>query len=257
MTHRRVAVVLVVAMVGVLGLSGQAYAATEAVSPNWAGAVIAGNTFDGAHASFIVPNTVCSKPGSQIAIWAGVDGGASYNQNELLQVGIRRNCTRGNQGPWTGIWSVDPSHLGNTLPQSTFSANSGDLMYEFVQDQHGGKVAFELYDQTRQEQVVFTEPYAGLQGDDSAECIVEDPILAKTGREGSLSKFAPIVFSQCVGTALTGHGTTDACNISQESACVPGSSVVINSMATKRFERAAASDPLPSSPNMTLTWMHA
>lgn len=254
-----IGVVLLVALP--LSVPGTSFAGTqgaflsEGVSTHWAGAAIEGSGASGIIAGFVVPTVTCSRSASQVSIWAGIDGAVRADTHELVQAGVGRDCNTGTPGVWYGFWQVSPTVGAAKIPQTTFTASSGDQIYVVVQDLGGGSVTFTLYDQTEQRQDNFTETYPGTLPDLSAECIVEAPIPPGKRTAGHLSQFTPITFNECVGDRLTSHGDTVTCNVFVPTLCVSGSAIEILSTARGAFERAATTDPI-NTPYFTVSWVH-
>jgi uncharacterized repeat protein (TIGR02543 family) len=206
------------------------YAQWTAISANWSGYVLPGNSlFTDVSAEWIVPTLNCSEtPNGQSATWVGTggvtwsDGGSS---GSLLQTGTVDNCVNGEQQD-TGVFELFPSAPNYDEAFSNFPVSAGNVIKAEVFENSSGKWASFLENLSTGLQGVFgvgigwdVEEIAtdnvvgGLQGlatgtsysgAYSAEWIVEDPTDVATYSNFPFADFQSVTFSDMEVSLPTG-----------------------------------------------------
>ena len=206
------------------------YAQWTAISANWSGYVLPGNSlFTDVSAEWIVPTLNCSEtPNGQSATWVGTggvtwsDGGSS---GSLLQTGTVDNCVNGEQQD-TGVFELFPSAPNYDEAFSNFPVSAGNVIKAEVFENSSGKWASFLENLSTVLQGVFgvgicwdVEEIAtdnvvgGLQGlatgtsysgAYSAEWIVEDPTDVATYSNFPFADFQSVTFSDMEVSLPTG-----------------------------------------------------
>ncbi len=186
-----------------LWLLVSALPAAAAVSSNWSGFAVGGNTFSAVSGSWVQPAATCTTGTTSAAFWVGL-GGNSDASNGLEQIGTSSDCAADGIASYSAWYELVPA--GSVRIKLKVSA--GNEISASVKV-NGTKVTIQFKNLTRKTSFAKTLTMAAPDVS-SAEWIAEAPSICDPFgrcRTVPLTDFGTINFSKSLATAGGHTGT--------------------------------------------------